>query len=501
MPGAITLTSAVIIPVVIALFFVFFLVSRYKRCASNEILVIFGKVGGGAAAKCIHGGGAFVWPIIQDYKMMSLEPMSLDIKLDGALSANAIRVNVPSTFTIAISKDPVLQQEASVRLLGLSDSDIMNQAGDIILGQLRLAIASLTIEEINQDRDKFLSKINEEVGSELAKIGLEVINVNITDLTDHAGYIEAIGKKAASAAINQALIAVAEQEKLGAIGTSTANREKEIAVALEQAKSAEGIATAEKTREIAVAMQSSQQEQGRMEAEKDQRVRVAELESNAVDGENRSKALIAEAEAKLAVKRAEANQTSKVAEAEAKQKILLAEKEEEVAKLKKEIIAGEEIEKEKQIINAEAEAEQIRRIAKGKADAILLEATAVADGEFAKYQAIAKGFDKIITSCGGSADSASQMLIIEKMPELMAIQTDAIKNIKMDKVVVWGGGNSGSEGGVGSHIKDVMSVLPPLSETMGLAGLKLPQWLAQDHMGVDAEATDETVKSDDTDEA
>ena len=224
----------------IAFFFLIFLVKQYKRCPSNRILVIYGKVGSERASKCLHGGGAFVIPLIQDHEYLSLEPLVIEIPLEGALSLNNIRVNVPSTFTVGISTDPVLMNNAAERLLTLSDNAIRDQAQDIILGQLRLVIATLSIEEINKDREKFMTLINENVADEINKVGLELINVNIRDITDESGYISAIGKRAAAEAINRAKVEVAQQEREGAIGEAEAVRQQEVRVAEENAKTEEG---------------------------------------------------------------------------------------------------------------------------------------------------------------------------------------------------------------------------------------------------------------------
>ena len=85
--------------------FIVFLAKRYKRCPSNRILVIYGKVRQGESARCLHGGGAFVWPLIQDYDYLYLDPMQIEIPLRGALSMENIRVSVPSVFTVAIGTD------------------------------------------------------------------------------------------------------------------------------------------------------------------------------------------------------------------------------------------------------------------------------------------------------------------------------------------------------------------------------------------------------------
>ena len=172
----------IIFGILILMAFMFImLVTRYKRCASDEILVVFGRVKGSRASRCIHGGATFVVPLFQDYKKLSLVPMTIQINLTNALSLQNIRIHVPSTFTVGISTDPVLMNNAAERLLHLNKEQIEEMASEIIFGQLRLTVASLTIEQINQDRDNFLESIRTNVGHELHKLGLELINVNITD--------------------------------------------------------------------------------------------------------------------------------------------------------------------------------------------------------------------------------------------------------------------------------------------------------------------------------
>ena len=348
-----------------------FLASRYRRCPSDKILVIFGKVGEGQSARCIHGGGSLVWPLIQDYAYLSLTPMTIGIPLQNALSLQNIRINVPSTFTVGISTDPTTMNNAAERLLGLDRSQIEEMAKEIIFGQLRLTVASLTIEQINQDRERFLDSIRKNVEPELNKIGLYLINVNITDITDESTYIESIGKKAAAEAINQARVDVAEQEKLGAIGSATAQKEQEIKVAENLAEAEKGRkradadrrvyvqqqetlasigeAEAVKEKSIRVAENLAESEKGKKIAEADQRVVVQNQEAIAISGENKSRAQIAESDAELAVKRAEAGKRSEVAQKEAEAEIQRAQYKAELERLKADRIVKEEIEKQKQM--------------------------------------------------------------------------------------------------------------------------------------------------------
>ena len=320
-------TIGIVATIVLLLLFVFtLLVTQYRRCPSNRVLVVYGKVAGERAARCLHGGGTFIVPLLQSYAYLNLEPMTIEIELQSALSKKNIRVNVPSTFTIGISTNPDIMNNAAERLLGLNEQEIASQARDIILGQTRLVIATLSIEEINQDREKFLDLVNKNVSTEVNKIGLELINVTIRDITDESGYIEALGRKAASEAINTAKVEVAEADKAGQIGHATANREMTVQVAAQQAQAATGEKGAERSRriavakleaegisgeadaqreqEVAIAEQQALSVQGKKQAEAEQRIKVAQLEAGAVEGENESKAQIADYEATLAERRA-----------------------------------------------------------------------------------------------------------------------------------------------------------------------------------------------------
>lgn len=442
----------------VALGAMFFAISRFKRCPSNKVIVVYGKVAGSATAKCVHGGGVFVWPLIQDYGVLSLEPMTTDIDLRGALSKGNIRVAVPATFTFAISTKPVLMQNAAVRLLNSNKQTIISMASDIILGQLRLVIATLSIEEINGDREKFLEQINLNVDAELNKLGLSVINVNIRDITDESGYIDAIGKRAAAEAINKAKVEVAQQEKMGAIGEADQNREKEVQVAQQVAQTAIG----------------------QTNAEKEKRIQTANLEAQAVEGENISKANIAEYNAQLAVKQAEALKLGEVAKANAERDILIAQKEQEEARLKKEELAEQEVEKLKVQVEADAQAEKVRRIANGEADAIRAKYFAEAEGIKAVLEAKAQGYDKLVAISNNKPELATSFLMIEKIEDIVGKQVEAIKNIKFDKITVWDGGAGSNNGSTTANfMKDLIKSLPAMHDLAQQAGIQLPNVLGK----------------------
>ncbi|MBO5084667.1 MAG: flotillin family protein [Bacteroidaceae bacterium] len=442
--GSIGLLVVILVVVIFATFS--FVIRRYRRCPSDKILVVYGKTGGGSA-KCIHGGGKFVWPIIQDYAYLNLTPISIDANLTNALSRQNIRVDVPCRFTVGISTEPDSMNNAAERLLGLTSNEIQELARDILFGQLRLVIATMSIEEINSDRDKFLDNISKNVEVELKKIGLRLINVNVTDIKDESGYIEALGKEAAAKAINEAKVSVAEQDKYGEIGKA--------------------------------------------EAVRDTRIKTSEANAIAVKGENNAQIEIANSNAFRREKEAEANRLAtaaeKVQQAKALQEAYAAEKEAELARAERErstqqanIIVPEEIEKQRRIIEAEAEAEKARVNAKGDADAIYAKMEAEAKGLYEILTKQAAGYDKMVEAAGGDANKAYMLLLLEKLPELVKTQVEAVKGVNIDHVTVWdSGSNADGKGSTANFVSGLMKSVPPLSDLFDLAGMNLPEYLGK----------------------
>lgn len=443
----IVFAAAIFIFVLIVSFF-----RRYKRCPSDRILVIYGKVGKGGdqesrSANCIHGGAAFIWPIIQDYSFMDLTPISIEINLTSALSKQNIRVDVPSRFTVGISTETSVMINAAERLLGLTRADINNLAKDIIFGQLRLVVATMDIEEINSNRDKFLAAVSSNVEAELKKIGLKLINVNVTDINDESGYIEALGKEAAAKAINDAKKTVAEKNRDGSVGEANAMQ--------------------------------------------DQRVQVAAANATAVEGENTAKITVANSNASRRQMEAEAERkaiaTEKVTQAKALEEAYAAEKDAELVRAQRDkaaqtadIVVPAMIDKEKVEIDAEAIAEQTRRHAKGDADAIFMKMEAEAKGIFEILTKQAEGFRKLVSAAGEDPNSAVKLMIADKLPELVKTQVEAIKNLKIDKITVWdnmSGGKDGNSPTSAKFLSGMLGSIPPFEELFKMAGLELPDYL------------------------
>ncbi len=455
---------------VIVLFLLIFIARVYRRCPSNKVLVIYGKTGKGAA-KCIHGGAAIVWPLIQACRYLDLEPFVVPIDLKSALSQENIRVSVPTTVTAAISNEPALMTNAAYRLLAMSREEIERQAEDIILGQMRAVIATMKIEEINRDRQAFMSKVNEAVSGELEKIGLAVINVNIKDITDESGYIEAIGRKAAAEVINQAEIDVAEQERRGKTGVAERERDRRKAVSAANAEATIGEAS----------------------ADRDRRRQVAGLDAEAVEAEavaNAKKAQyvagqrVAEQEAREKSESAsrEADGGIRVAEENAQREAELARAQREEARLRAERIVPAEAEREQIVIQSDAEKQKRQLVAEGEANAVLARMRAEAEGTQAVLQAKADGYRALVEGAARDPKAAASLLIIEKFEAIARVQAQAIQNLPLEKVIVWDGGSgAGGDGGLAGLGRRLMGTLPPMHHLASMVGLDLPDYLGSVH--------------------
>lgn len=487
-----------ILAVTAAVIFIFVtliaLFRRYKRCPSDKILVVYGKVGRAAdntslSAKCIHGGAAFVIPIFQDYAFLDLTPQSIEVNLTNALSKQNIRVDVPSRFTIGVSTEPGVMNNAAERLLGLDKQAIHSLALDIIFGQLRLVVATMDIEEINNNRDKFLANVSNNVEAELKKVGLKLINVNLTDIRDESGYIEALGKEAAAKAINDARKSVAEKNRDGSIGEAIAVQDQRVKVASAIADAKIGESVAEQKERIQVSSAMAEAKIGEAQALQSERIKTSMANASAVEGENEAKVTIAKSDAERRMAEAEARRLAiaaeKVKEAKALEEAYSAERSAETQRAERDrasqmanVIVPANIGKEKVEIEAEAQAEQIRRIAKGEADAIYLKKEAEARGMFEILTKQASGLDAIVKAAGNNSRDAAMLLIADKLTDLVKLQSEAIKNIKIDKITVWDGGSgNGDKSSTANFMSGLYQSVPPLQDVFNMAGLQLPEFL------------------------
>ncbi len=465
--------TLIIVVIVIIFITILALFSRYKRCPSDKILVVYGKTGKNKAgltrsAKTIHGGAAFIWPVIQSYAFLDLTPISLEVNLTNALSRQNIRIDVPSRFTVGISTEPGVMTNAAERLLGLEMGQIQELAKDIIFGQLRLVVATMDIEEINTDRDKFLANVSQNVEAELQKIGLKLINVNVTDIRDESAYIEALGKEAAAKAINDAKKSVAEKNRDGSIGEANALQEERIKVADANARAVEG----ENTAQVAIANSDAYRREKEAEAEKlavsAEKVQSAKALAEAYDAERKAEDVRAT--------RVKASQTA-------------------------DIVVPTEIEKEKIEIEAEAKAEQIRRVARGEADAIISVKEAEGKGIYEVLTKQAEGFAQLVKAAEQNSRDAVLLMIADKLPEIVKTQVEAIKNLKIDKITVWDSqASEGKSPTTANFLSGMFKSIPPLDDLFKMAGMELPEYMKgkiENEKDTSEDPSEEIVKDSD----
>jgi flotillin len=449
----------------VAFVFLLTLIRLYKRCPSNRILVIYGKTGRGAA-KCVHGGAAFVWPIFQACQYLDLEPFVVPIELTSALSQENIRVSVPTTVTAAISNVPGIVENAAIRLLSLNRVQIQSQAQDIILGQMRAVIATMKIDDINRDRQAFMAKVSEAVSVELEKIGLAVINVNIKDIEDESGYLKALGRKAAAEAINQAEIDVSEQDRMGKTGVAERQRDQRKAVAAANA-------------EAVIGERSADRDQRMQSANLDAQAVQTETEANARKAAFRASQKVAEEEARNKGESAarSADGSIRVAEQKAQRDAEEARALREASRLKAEVVVPAEAARQQVVIQSDAEKQLRTLVAEGEANAILVKMKAEAQGTQAVLEAKAQGYAALVKGAAGDPQAAAALLIIERLPDVAHIQAEAIKNLPLEKVIVWDGG--GKDGGLANLGQRLVGVLPPMHQLAQMVGLDLPDFLGK----------------------
>ena len=493
------------------------ILSRYRKCKSDEVLVVYGKTGDKKSAKLYHGGAAFVWPIIQGYSFLNMKPMQIDCKLTGAISKQNIRVDVPTTITVAVSTEPEVMQNAAERLLGLNIEAQQELIKDVVYGQMRLVIADMTIEQLNSDRDTFLENCRKNIDSELKKFGLYLMNINISDIRDEADYIVNLGKEAEAKAKNEALANIEEQQKLGAIKiaeqqkeratkvaetnrdkntqladtqrdeeikVAIADKERESKVAEENAEKESRIAKASASMEVNKEQARTEQESRTAELQSDMEIKQAEAQKKSAIGQNNAAKEVAESNAELevtkglihlpvvqrfaqeellpcqaAVLTAQENAQREIEEAKAR-------KVEQALKADK--IVPAEIAKQQAILDADALAEQIKRKANAEAEAILAKAQAEAkaiqmkleaeaEGKKKSLLAEAEGFEAMVKAAERNPEIAIQYKMVDQWKEIASEQVKAFEHIQLGNVTVFDGGN----GTTSNFLQNVVSKVAP----------------------------------------
>lgn len=320
--------ATLLVLLAVALFSILMLVwKNIEICAPNEVLIFSGphRMANGRQIgyRLVQGGRGFRWPLIEVVNRMDLTNMVIDIRVASAYSKGGIPLNVEAVANVKIASAEPTIGNAIERLLTKARQDIMTVARETLEGNLRGVLATLTPEEVNQDRDKFAESLLQEADQDLSRLGLELDTLKIQNVSDDRGYLDSLGRNQSAAVIMRSRIAEAENK----------------------ARAAERNASNLETQEIA-----------KINAEVDKA--RAEAERRIVDAQTRKEALIAEARGEV---------TALVAKAQAELAVQKARMEQVRLQLEADFIKPAEAKRQQMI--AEARGDSATIIERGKATA------------------------------------------------------------------------------------------------------------------------------------
>ena len=432
-----TLTTLIIAGVIVLLVIltIIGLLSRYRKCPSDQLLVVYGKVSGKSAAKIYPGGGVFVWPVIQDYKVMSLKPFQISSEVVGP-DSGMIQTHVKVALTTAISQDPAIQQNAAARFLSANPEEITRQIKTILEGEVRLIIASMSIEDINSNRDAFKTKVKDSLGNELAKVGYDITNINIQEITDDADFIKNLGKKKETEARANAEADIADKEKDGAIRKANIKKEQEIQVATADKDRETTVSQTRQEQAVRVAEIEKEQETKIADTQRAKEVQLAEIEKDKQSGIADQKALEV-----AAVANANADAESKKAEAEARKVAAVAEQKAKAESSKAESEANQRkavatAEADAEATENEKEAEMQTRIAEAnqKKEADIIRATQEKEAKKAEFESQKQIRKAKADQDAGVAEQNAKILVAEARAKAGKAEADADKTVKVAKI-------------------------------------------------------------------
>ena len=247
-PGTVWLPVTIVAVVFLLFVFLWLYARRYVKAGPNEVLVISGRrrelrepdgtittVG----FRIIKGGGAFIWPIVEKYDILSLEIMTIDVKTPEVYTITGVPVLVDGVAQIKVKGDDVSISTAAEQFLSMTLVQIMNIATQTLEGHLRAIVGTLTVEEIYKNRDAFAQRVQEVAAADLANMGLTIISFTLRDIRDDQGYLDALGKPRTAQVKRDAIIAQAEADRDSTIKSAQANQAGQEAKFAADAKIAE----------------------------------------------------------------------------------------------------------------------------------------------------------------------------------------------------------------------------------------------------------------------
>lgn len=385
-------------------------VQNYVKVPPNEVAVFTGR----GQPKVVRGGARFRMPGIERVDIMSLEPFNVSINLQNALSNNGVPVNVEAVGLVRIGSADEAVQTAVQRFLTSDLDDLQRQINDILAGSLRGITATMTVEDLNSNRDTLARSVVEEAGTDLARIGMEVDVLKIAGISDRNGYLESLGQRRIAEVKRDATVGTAEAERDAQTQSAKARQEGSVA----QAEADTAIATANQRRDVELARLRAQTEAENAQADQAGPLAHARAEKDVGIAVEQAEAARVQARIEVEQRRAEqaqaALQADVIAPAEAQRQA---------------DVARAEGQRQAAILAAQAQAEAARQAGvaeadarKAAADALRVERQAEADGAKAKLLAEAEGKKEIAYALNSYTTEAARMLML---PDVLAAVVQA----------------------------------------------------------------------------
>ena len=516
------LVVAAILAVALAVIIAFWLLSRnYIKVSPNVAAVISGrsrKLGDGTVVgyRLVRGGATLIVPFLEKVDYLNLNVLTVPLATSRAYTGQGVPVSVKAVANVKIKGDDESLRAASERFLGMKTEEFHRLVFQTLEGHLRAILGTLTVEEINNDRQSFAQKLTTEAAGDLEKMGIGLDALTIQEISDDEGYLDALGKKRTAEVRRDADIGEAEATRDSKIKASLAMQEGEkvrlesealIAASTRQTEVQRAQFTAEILREKA----KSDQAGPLADAKARQEVVAEEVRIERI--RTQEQIAVQEQEVLRREKELEATVVKK-AEAERRAAVLLAQGQQEAA------ILAAEGRKQAVIATAEAESEKLQREGKGRASAVEAEGLAEAErikalglAEAEKIQAQGLAEAKAIEARGLAEaaaikekaaawrefnDAARLQTILERLPSIIEATAPALRAVseplgKIDKIVMidQGGsdGNGHGPGGISRFAQTGPTIIFGLLQQLQALGLNVPEMLAQLGVKTNGETT------------
>lgn len=383
------------------------LISSYKKVGPNQVLFITGAFLRGRV-KVIKGGGAFVWPVLQQAQVQTLDTFNIDVSVEDIMTKTQVPVDVKATALLRVGSSVDMLATAAEKILGLDADERDEQLTEIVKGGLREVLTTLTPVEAN-DRGTFQEAVINNITDTFANLGLEITKLTITSISDKNGYYKSLYTKDVEDKKADARVATAEADKRASLVEAQNEQEKQAA----QLEAQKQIAANERDTKVAQAKYQAEVNQQNAIAQKAADIAAAEQQV-IVEQKNAEVNKQQQQATTIVTANANAQQMQIMAEAAAKKKQIDAQADANQIK----ISADAEANRRKQL--ADADAYGTKQNGEAEADKIAKTGTANANAQ--------KAMQEALNSKQGQA--AMQMAIIKMLPQLVEASAKAMANAK-----------------------------------------------------------------------